>query len=91
MQVSSEARGVSDLVIFSLIKEESKLYVKIDYLMDLKVKLGQKLMTIGANEANIKKCLAQCKMLDDAMTPSLKQHQKVVDQLKAYGVVVTHN
>jgi hypothetical protein len=91
MQVSTEAREVSDLVIFSLIQEKTQLYSKLDYLMDLKVKTGQKLMTVGSNETNVKKCLAQCKMLDDTMEPFLKQHQKVVDRLKAYGIVVNHN
>jgi hypothetical protein len=91
MQVSSEAREVSDLVIFSLIQEETQLYSKLDYLMDLKVNAGQKLMTVGSNEANVKKCLSQCKMLDDTMEPFLKQHQKVVARLKAYGIVVNHN
>jgi hypothetical protein len=91
MQVSSEAREVSDLFIFSLIKQETKLYTQLDHLMGLKVKVGQKLMTIGANMANIKKCLAQCEMLDNTMAPLLKQHQKVVDHLKAYGIVVNRS
>jgi hypothetical protein len=91
MEVSTAAREVSDMMIFSLIKEETKLYTKIDYFMDLKVKAGQRLFSMGANEANVKKCLTQCQTLDDAMEPIMREHQQVVSKLKAYGVVVNHN
>ena len=91
MQVSSSSRMVSDVLISTLIKVEVKLYTKINSLMELKVKVGQRLFSMGANEANIKKCTVQCQMLDDEVAPLMKEHQQVVAKLKAYGVIVTHN
>ena len=91
MEVSDAARQVCDMFTFYLIKEETELYTRLSYFIDLKVKSGQRLMTLGANEANIKKCLTQCELLDSIMEPIIKDHNKVVKQLKAYGIIVNHN
>ena len=91
MQVSPAAREVCDMLIFSLIKEEIAIFNKLSHFIDLKVKSGQRMMTLGANEANIKMCLSNCEGLDGIMEPIIKDHEKVVKQLKAYGVVVNHN
>ena len=91
MQVSTESRALADALAFKLIRDESKLYTKIEHLMKLKGKLGEKMMNFGANEANIKKYLVQSEMLDKEIIPLADTHQKVTDQLKArFGIVITH-
>jgi hypothetical protein len=92
MQVSTTAREVSDVMAFQLINEEVKLFAKIEHLMKLKGKIGEKLMAFGANEANVKKYLAQAELLDKEIKPLSDQHQKILDLLKTkFGIIVSHN
>jgi hypothetical protein len=93
MQVSSAAREVPKSsvrdTISALLAEEVKLYSKIEYFMTLKGKIGERLMKIEPNEANIKKCLAQSALLDMELRPLSDRHQKVIDALKVHGVAVS--
>jgi hypothetical protein len=91
MQVSVTAREVSSSLISSLLAEERKLYTKLEYFMTLKGNVGERLMKIEPNEANIKKCLAQSALLDMEIRPLADKHQKVIDALKAHGVVLSRN
>jgi hypothetical protein len=92
MQVSSSAREVLDVMAFELVKQEVKLFTKIEHLMKLKGQIGEKLMAFGANEANIKKYLFQAEMLDKEIKPLSDKHQKVLDLLKSkFGIIVSHN
>ena len=91
MQVSSSAREVFDNLVFNLIKEENNLYTRLDYFLTLKVKAGERLMTLGASEENTRRCILQCQTLDNVMEPLIKEYQKVFDKLKTFGIVVKHN
>ena len=90
MEVSASPCSLPVEVV-TLIKEENKLYSKLEYLMKLKGSIGEKMMTLEPNEANIKKCLTQSKILDDEITPIAKKHQKVIDQLRTYSIVISHS
>jgi hypothetical protein len=90
MQSSQLALDVSNELISSLLKEELRLFTSLSYFMKMKGKIGEKLMKIEANEANIRKCQLQSELLDREMIPILNNHQKVVDKLRSLGVVVTH-
>lgn len=91
MEVSSSARSVFDNLVFNFIKEENNLYMRLEYFMNIKVKAGERLMTIGISEKNVKRCIIQCQILDNIMEPIIEEHQKVVNKLKTFGIVVKHN
>lgn len=74
--------------ISRLLMVEVKLYIKMEYLINMKFKVGEKLMTIEPNEANIRKCQFQLQAIDYDLKPICDQHQKVIDRLKALGVKI---